>query len=74
MYKLVLRCPALNERRFWYVSGRTEAKRIIRRHMHTMKGPKLPQYRGMTRGVDYFIELTPAFKDYDGSAPETFKF
>ena len=71
MFKLVFRCPALNERRFWYVSGESEARRTIRQHMTTAKRRRLEKYRDMVAGVDFFVELTPTFGGYDPSGVDT---
>lgn len=71
MFKLVFTCPILGERQFWYLSSEQEARRTLRQHMETPRRKRLPQYKGMVQGVDFFVELVPTFGGYDPSGVDT---
>ena len=61
-YKAVFTCASTGERVVWFVSSRTEAKRMLRQHTFTRSGEKLAKYRGN----DCRFTINPIFcKDGD---------
>lgn len=61
-YKVIFRCPIYDERVVWYVSSRHKARKMMNGHICGVKR-RLKQYRDMTEGVDYWIEVVPLFRE-----------
>lgn len=62
MYKFVFRCPARNERIFWYVSTRAQGEKMVYDQLHRTGSRRWPHYRDMKRDVDFFVDIVPQFR------------
>jgi hypothetical protein len=59
VYKAIFRCEATDEKRVWYVSSRTEGRRMLREHIGSSGKKTLAIYRHN----DWTYELKPVFTD-----------
>lgn len=66
MWKFVFRCPSTGERVFWYVSTEAQGEKMVYDHLHSTRGHRWPQYKGLERDVDFFVESKRTFQG-DGS-------
>lgn len=61
MFKVVFRCPALNERVFWYVSTESMGEKMVHDHLHKRRSVRHARFEGMKRNVDFFVDVKRCF-------------